>query len=209
LAELLHPAATIGIDLSQPFVQRAANANEALRFEQHDVTVMPLPGAPADLLFDRYLLAHLPAPEAVARAWATQLRGAGARLLLEEIETIDTDIPVFRRYLDIVVAMARFHRTELLVGPTLPTVIPADDTDPVALVVNRTATITPAPATVGRMFSMNLSVWRNDPYAVETCEPAMLDALAVELDDVVTASGAPGSIVWTHRQVAFERRSSS
>lgn len=49
---------------------------------------MPLPGAPADVIYARLLLAHLPDPEAIAQRWRRQL-APGGRLLIEDLDSVD------------------------------------------------------------------------------------------------------------------------
>ena len=87
LKEICRPEILLGVDSSAVFVQSARARLPGVRFETHDVTVNPLPGAPADLIYSRLLLAHLADPLAVARDWASQLRPGGA-LLIEDLEGV-------------------------------------------------------------------------------------------------------------------------
>jgi SAM-dependent methyltransferase len=206
LARTLAPARTVGLERSRAFVARAANevghqfAAGAVAFAKHDVTRLPLPTGPADLLFARYLLAHLADPEARVAAWATQLRPRG-RLLLEEVERIDTQVPALASYLEAAAALLRRGGTELYVGERL-------DRSPtpsgVRRVLSRNVTVAPPTAAVARMFALNLSVWRNHADLATERGAGTLDMLAGELRSLCDSPGS-GEIVWTHRQIAYQR----
>jgi trans-aconitate 2-methyltransferase len=94
LAEVTGAGRTVGIDTSSSFLE-VASATPA-PFVRQDATTVPLPGAPVDLIYCRLLLAHVPDPVAAVRAWATQLT-PGGRLLVDEMEWIDTSIRCWRR----------------------------------------------------------------------------------------------------------------
>jgi trans-aconitate methyltransferase len=68
LAAVLWPRRTIGLDQSASFVTlAAAGAPPEVEFAVHDVTVVPFPCRPADLVFCRFLLSHLADPPGLAR----------------------------------------------------------------------------------------------------------------------------------------------
>ena len=94
----------------------ASPGRRTIEFVEHDVTIVPFPVADADVVFARYLLAHLPDPEALVARWVGQIR-VGGRLLVEEIVSIDTDHPVLGRYVELVIALSAANGTDLLVGP--------------------------------------------------------------------------------------------
>ncbi len=102
--ELLHEtcgaATTIGIDASEDFVAAAQVRLPEFRFETHDVTELPLPGAPADIIYARLLLAHLADPEATTRRWRSQL-APGGRLLIEDLDSVVNPAGPLREYEDI------------------------------------------------------------------------------------------------------------
>src|SRR5688500_11612077 len=68
----------VGLDRSDRFIALArARVIERVQFRVHDVTVIPFPVGPADLLYSRLLLTHLREPEALLGRWASQLRDGG------------------------------------------------------------------------------------------------------------------------------------
>lgn len=101
IAEVLEPDQVVGVERSANFLSKAqASAQEGISFVEHDVTQMPLPhGGEADLIYTRMLLFHLTNPEGAVTDWLAQL-APGGLLLLEEVEQIETEHPVFRAYLE-------------------------------------------------------------------------------------------------------------
>lgn len=87
LHEVCRPNLLVGIDASAPFINEARVRLPEARFETHDAASLPLPGAPADVIYARLLLAHVAEPERVARSWITQL-APGGRLLIEDLEDV-------------------------------------------------------------------------------------------------------------------------
>lgn len=102
LAEELQGEQTIGLDTSDAFIataQRESGAKVNVTYACHDVTQVPFPISPADVLFCRLLLTHIVDPPALIASWATQLRPGGV-ILMEEVEWIHTNSTVFTAYLD-------------------------------------------------------------------------------------------------------------
>jgi trans-aconitate 2-methyltransferase len=106
LLEACRPEATIGLDTSGVFVAGARARLPGVRFEAHDVTALPLPGAPADLIYARLLLAHLAEPRAVAERWRSQL-APGGRLLIEDLEGVDNPPGPLGEYEEVSAAIVR------------------------------------------------------------------------------------------------------
>lgn len=197
VAELCRGARVIGLDASDAFLALADDDIEVMR---HDVTVMPFPVPRADLVYARYLLAHLDEPNACVRAWSTQMR-AGGRLLLEEVEAIEAGPAVFGRYLATVAAMMCDEGHELYVGPSLDTVAVAPGS---RRVFSGLTEVRPTTGEAARMFLPNLGVWRSRPAVRAHADEATLDRLAAELQ-ALTNSESRGEIVWHMRQTVFER----
>jgi trans-aconitate 2-methyltransferase len=106
LHEVCRPEETIGLDTSGAFVAGARARLPGVRFETHDVTALPLPGAPADVIYARLLLAHLAEPEAVAHDWLSQL-APGGRLLIEDLEGVVNPPGPLHDYEDVSASIVR------------------------------------------------------------------------------------------------------
>ncbi len=222
LAECTGARHTVGLEASAAFVARARHDRPAvvtldphrfagrrggdpsgtlsgLSFRDVDVTVLPWPIGPADVVFARYLLAHLPDAAGLIGGWVGQL-APGGRLLVEEIVSIDTEHPVLGRYVQLVTALSAAHGNDLLVGASLGNVpTPAGTT----VVHDEVVRIAPPVATMAGLFGLNLSQWRHDPWAQATLDPAELDTLAEQLAALVEDPPPPGTITWRHRQLAW------
>ena len=106
LRDVIRPKVLVGIDASDAFVGAARTRLPEARFETHDVSRLPLPGAPADLIYARLLLAHIAEPETIARRWVSQL-APGGRLLIEDLEDVINPPGPLRDYEEISAKIVR------------------------------------------------------------------------------------------------------
>ena len=202
LAETLNPSRTVGLDLSSGFVERAApEAPSGVSFRLHDLTKVPFPVGPADLLFCRYLLCHLEEPFGAMGRWATQIH-PGGRLLVEETDSIATDVDVFARYIALQEETLRSQSNELFIGPRLEGEAPPAGLSKRAsdLVEHRVPT-----RDVATMFAMNFVTWSRHPFVKKKLGAEEIRSMQNELDRLRAAAGSGGSNVWQLRQVAYER----
>ena len=87
LAQLTRCRRAVGLDNSASFIALAEQTQtDSVTFQLHDITEVPFPAGLSDLLYCRFLLAHLQDPAGTIDRWGTQLR-QGGRLLIEEVET--------------------------------------------------------------------------------------------------------------------------
>jgi trans-aconitate 2-methyltransferase len=188
---------TIGVDASTAYVGRAGTgAPEGVTFVEHDVTRLPLPGAPAGAIYARLLLAHLADPPSVVARWATQLVPEGV-LLVDDLEAIDTDEPACRAYLEeIAVPVVRSQGGVLFVGPALNAMPDPPRTERVHDAV---ASFAPPAATSARIFAMNLAV------LTERGEIAPRPDLAAELEAIASGRAHGEPVTWRMRQLALRR----
>lgn len=197
LQEVARPERSIGIDASERFVGEARERFPTLEFALHDVTRAPLPAGPAALMYCRMLLTHLPDPEAALQTWTGEL-APGGRLLVDEVESIETSEPVFRDYLAAGDRMIAARGGRLYIGKELDRLA----LDGVAKSGGTGRRHSPPPQLAAMLFRLNLGVWGEAPDApVTRAEQA---ALAEALDQVIARGG--GEITWTMRQIAYEKR---
>jgi len=174
----------MGRDLSARFREVALyGVPTGGEFREHDVSE-PLPGA--DVVYSRFLLPHVTEPLRLVASWVASLK-PGGRMLLDEVEWIETQDGVFRRYLGIVRDRLRVRGQKLEVGRDLSGERPAG----ARIASSRLVRLAPDPARVAQMFSANARAWRDEA-------PLGLDRELVE--------GDRGEIVWGLRQIAYERR---
>jgi SAM-dependent methyltransferase len=199
IAEVLGCRRVVGLDSSPTFVVEAERANEdRLAFRVHDVTRVPFPTGPADLVYARLLCSHLRDPARAVRDWLESLR-PGGRLLLDDVEWIRSAAPAFRRYLDLVEWLLASRGHCLGVGERLDE---AAREAGLALVSNRVRVHRVDPRDAAALFSLNLAELRQNEAVSARLGEAALDALAEELS-ALREGGGP-EITWGLRQLALE-----
>jgi trans-aconitate 2-methyltransferase len=201
LAEAFPSAVVVGIDSSPAFVGEAAAAGaRRCRFAVGDVTRTPLPCAPADLVYGRFLLVHLPDPRAALTAWTGELRPGGA-VVVEEPERIDTDDPDFCRYLELAATVVSDRGGDLYAGRNLVSLAPPPGT---SVALERATALEVAAGAAASIFSLNLGTWGDDPVLRGVARPgetaALLERLRARRSDHRT-----GVIRWHMRQVVMAK----
>jgi trans-aconitate 2-methyltransferase len=194
VAAVLAPRRLVGIDTSDTFLSRARLAVPEATFIHHDLRRPPYPGAPADLIYARYVLGHLGEAERWIATWAAQLTPGGV-LAVEDNEWIATQRPTFARYLDLARHVMASNHADLYPGARLA----AAAAGRLRVLASRVVEVEPASAAVARMFRHNLAAWARRPAALAHREElARLDEELHRLE----GSSARGEIVWGVRQVA-------
>jgi ubiquinone/menaquinone biosynthesis C-methylase UbiE len=190
--------ATVGLDRSEAFVAEARRrAPAGISFAVHDVTSVPFPTGPTDVVYARLLLAHLADVEEVVRRWSTMLTIGGV-LLLDDLEELDAPEPAFRRYLDdVAIAVVRTQGGDLFVGPRLHAMA---DLEGCERVRDEVASFSPPPTLTARVFAMNLAV------LTERGETLPRPDLAEALDGI-SSGGLASPATWWVRQLAWRRTS--
>lgn len=202
LADTLKPERTLGLDNSEHFVSLASKDNpEDISFLTHDITSVPFPEAPADLLYCRLLLTHLPDAMAIIDKWGMQLKPGGL-LLMEEVDWIRTDHPVFSFYLSIVEAMLLDKSGELYIGPLLNEMM---DTERLR---RRESSVRRLPVLTHRaagMFHLNIQSWKQQPFIQDNYSVSTIENLQKDLCELSNNRSDPVEIEWGMRQIVLER----
>jgi trans-aconitate 2-methyltransferase len=202
LAEATHCVRAIGLDSSEHFLTLAArSASERISFVRHDVTQIPFPTGPSDLISCRMLLTHLQDPLSAIKCWVTQLRPQGL-LLLEEVDWIRTEHALFRSYLDIVATVLEQHANQLYIGPLL------EKQRMVHGLKRRMSRVYHVPVSTAQaasLFSLNIHSWKNLPFVQKRYPASMIHQLERELRELTETSTRIGEIEWGMRQLAYER----
>ena len=198
LADVCRPARTVGLERSPQFAElaRRRHGGPTVEFAVHDVTRVPFPVGPADVVFARLLLAHLPDPLGLVARWRSQLAPGGV-LVLDEIESMATPPGPLRRYEDLVVALVAAEGGAMYVGPILAG-LGGDD---------RCPEVDVDAARAARMYGMNLATWRHEARRRGLAGDAELDRLADDLAQLADApgSGSGGEVVhWVLRQLVVK-----
>ena len=202
LADTTHAIHTIGLDSSAHFLILASqNTSERISFMRHDVTQIPFPTGLSDLISCRMLLTHLQNPPSTIERWSTQLRPQGL-LLLEEVEWIQTNHPLFRSYLDIVAAMLEQQANQLYIGPLLDTLQMGNG---LRRSMSRVFHLPVSTAQAATMFYLNVHAWKNLPFIQTQYTAGMIDQIEQDLQELAETSTSEGEIDWGMRQLAYEQ----
>jgi trans-aconitate 2-methyltransferase len=193
----------VGLDNSPRFIALAQQTKtETVSFHLHDIASVPFPVQPADLIYCRLLLTHLKEPRAAIAAWATQLRRGGL-LLMEEVEWIETNHPVFRPYIDIVDALLRHQSNDLYIGRALNRY---GETAPLTRRRSDVRRLRVANHRAAAMFVLNAQVWKTHPFITTRYSSTTITALQEQLESLAKTPSPASEIEWGMRQVVFERR---
>ena len=187
LNDVCRPRSLIGIDSSGTFVEAARDLLPGVRFETHDVGVNPLPGAPADLIYSRLLLAHMADPLGVARAWLNQLHPGGSLLVEDLEEVIDPPGPL-REYERVSAEIVRSGGGVMYAGALLA------DLGGVARRVEVSGSF------AAQIYLFNVRRWRETPDLPVADD--QLGDLEMGLTEVVDHDHGT-SVAWIVRQVAI------
>lgn len=196
LTSCFRGATVVGVDRSPAFVAEAASIVPEAGFHVADVVADDLPGSPADLVYARFVLAHLPVQAEVLARW-TRLLAPGGRLVVEETEDIATQDDMFLTYLELVTAAVAGRGGRLHAGPDLPAAAAATGLD---VVRDEVVALEASVGEAATMFSLNLRTLRDDPVARAHMAPEELEALAAGLE---ARRGDPDrtTIGWRIRQL--------
>jgi SAM-dependent methyltransferase len=201
LAEETGSSRVVGLDASPHFIELASANAPDLAFLCHDLTQTPFPTGAGDLLFCRMLLTHLQDPASILARWTTQLRPGGL-LLLDEVEWIHSERPLFRTYLGIVEAMLGQQANQLYIGPQLAQM--AVD-GPVQRQLSRVYHLPVSSRQAATMFSLNMPAWKSHPFIQTHYAANLLEQLEQELLDLSMHATAEDEITWGMRQIAYQR----
>jgi trans-aconitate methyltransferase len=97
LAQALKYDKVYGLDSASHFLKMAREKFKQFTFIEHDVTKTPFP-VRADVMYSRFLLSHLRDVVSLINRWTGELLDSGI-LIIEELEDIDSEVPVFQKYI--------------------------------------------------------------------------------------------------------------
>ncbi|HVX95580.1 MAG TPA: methyltransferase domain-containing protein [Polyangia bacterium] len=205
VARIVGAPVTIGLDSSARYLAAArarVGESSGLTFAEHDITRVPFPAPAADLLYGRFILTHLAGGTALLDRWAEAAQ-PGARLALEEVDTLDADDAVLQRYYGLLEAMQSAHGQRTYIGRELWT-LAASSGFRLERLVRRPV---PLPAAfVARLHALNFETWRREPFVTSTVEAAELDRLGADLAELASGARAAAPVRWVLAQAVLRRR---
>ncbi len=192
----------VGLDSSPRLLARARRqAPRGVVFAEHDITTVPFPAPPADLVYGRFIVTHLAAPERALAGW-THAAAAHGRLALEETAGVSSEDPTLARYYGLVEQMQAAHGQRMHVGRDL-----ADLGRRAGWVVEsfQLAPVTLPSPVAARLHALNFRTWRHDPFIAATVPAAELNALGASLDDLAAGVRPGAPACWQIAQVILRK----
>ena len=123
-------------------------------------------------------------------------------LVIEEVEAIDTEIPVFQKYLGITASLLSSQGTDLYIGKTLGS---ADYSSEV--VCNELATIAVANSLAAAWFYPNtVTIWDEDEFITKNYSPSQRKDISDELAKIIESNDHKQEITWKMRRVVLKRK---
>ncbi len=152
-------------------------------------------------MFGRFVLTHLQDPKSAIELWISQLRPGGI-LIVEEVESIESDIPEFVTYLEILQSMLAHQGNSLYVGAQIGTITEFGNAQ---LKSNDVAYLGVSPSRAARMFQMNLSTIRKSEFVRGRIGSEPLERLDQDLLELIRVGSGNPAVRWGLRQMALER----
>jgi trans-aconitate 2-methyltransferase len=189
-----------GLDSSPAFLKMAAERLPQCTFVEHDVTRAPFP-VRAEIMYVRFLLSHLRDVVDLVNLWTTQLE-PGGRLLIDELEGIDTDVPVFKDYLAVNEALVASQGASLYVGSLL-----AAGEYGAHILLNECVELPVPNGTVATWFLPNtLTVWKEDPFVLERVLPSRREEISSEIRRIKESGDPREGNTWQMRRLVLQKR---
>ena len=193
-------ADTYGLDNSEEFLEMSAVRFQRCTFMKHDVTRAPFP-IQADIMYVRFLLSHLVNPIALVNTWITQLN-TGGLLLIEEVESIQTEVQVFMTYLAINEGMIANQGASLYIGRELSK--GKYDAD---VLLNDRVEIPVANCQAATWFIPNtMTVWNENEYVLERLSASERERIRKELSQLQAQQDKRSNITWRMRRLVLRSR---
>jgi trans-aconitate 2-methyltransferase len=191
---------TYGLDRSAEFLAGAGARFPHCRFVEHDVTAIPFP-VTADVIYVRFVLSHLLNPVTLVNDWSSQLTPGGI-LLIEEVEAIDTEIDVFRRYLASSEVLVASQGARLFVGGEL-----AEGVYDEEVLLNDCADLPVPDSLAAEWFLPNTrTVWRESSCLIDRLGMAEIEAISEELECLMSSGEQRSHVTWHMRRLVLRRR---
>ncbi|HEX2905829.1 MAG TPA: methyltransferase domain-containing protein [Phototrophicaceae bacterium] len=201
LAQATGCAQVYGLDRADYFIQMAAARFPNYTFIQHDLTQLPFP-VQADVMYVRFVLSHLSDAVQTVNHWVTALKPGGL-LFIDETETVETEVAVFRRYLALNAGMIATQGANLWIGPQL-----AAGQYAAEVVASTCETFAVTNHLAATWFLPNIqTVWQTDAYVQGQLAPDERQAIAAEVAQIKASGDTQLQNRWNLRRLVLRRKS--
>lgn len=199
LKEATNCRRTYGLDSSSEFLEIARQQFGYCTFLEHDITQVPFPVNP-DVMYARFLLCHLRDPLKVIHTWTAQLRPEGL-LFIEEMDTIETDLEVFRVYLSMAEGIIATQGASLYVGNILAEVEYEEE-----VLFNEQILLEVADCQAATWFFPNTqTIWNKNTYVLDHLSLEERKSIGDELKKLKEKKGSTSNITWKMRRLVIRK----
>ena len=187
-----------GMDNSEDFLIKAMDRFADCIFIRHDVNNTPFP-IRADMIYMRFVLSHMPNPVRLINKWINELNDGGL-VLIEEMETIDTDVNVFKEYLSVNRGLVASNGADLFVGRNLSK--GRYDAD---ILYNECIDLPVRNSDAASMFYPNtISIWEKEKYALENCSSGRRKEISSGIKEIMDSKDKRIGITWKMRRIVLK-----
>lgn len=200
LADAADCVETYGLDNSPDFLESASARFQDLHFLRHDLTQVPFPVA-GDVMYARFVLCHLPNPLDLITAWSSQLRPGGL-LFIDEIDTIETRMPVFATYLDVAQGIVGSQHGSLYLGGILSSACRGAE-----VLHNECTTLSVPNRQAASWFLPNArTVWNVNEWVSSNIAIATRRTVVEELERLMSSQDSHSDITWRLRSIVLKNK---
>jgi SAM-dependent methyltransferase len=190
----------VGYERSPRYIAKAQALYPNLTFAQQDVLKPPYVHRNADLVYSRFLLTHLDAPETAIAHWTSLLKPNGL-LVLEETAHLASPLEEFQEYYALVAEMQTYYGQELYIGRKLDAFARRMKLN---IKLSRQRSFAIPAQRMARLHAMNLTTWKQDPYMIHAHPSAKLDQLFVRLERISNSNETVAPVTSTIAQLVVE-----
>ncbi|MFA5864911.1 MAG: methyltransferase domain-containing protein [Phycisphaerae bacterium] len=199
LRQTLCGAKVSGLDNSENFLKLAREKFPKCNFLQHDVTRRPFPLQP-NVMYERFLLPHLKNAVNLVNAWLGELLPGGF-LFIDELEAIDTNVPVFQQYLAINAGLVRSQDANLFVGKIL-----AAGAYTAKVLYNEPIRLPVCNSLAAKWFYPNtVTIWEKEKFILDTVPAEQRKQISSDLAKIQESNDGKRDIVWTMRRMVLHK----
>jgi trans-aconitate 2-methyltransferase len=188
-----------GFDNSKEMLEYAKKHFKHCCFILHDIKNFPFPIKP-NFMYVRFLLSHMKNVTELVNKWLNELKKNGC-LFIEEVEDIDTDVDVFKKYLSINRGLVASEGAVLYVGKILFT----GDYDAEVL-YNEKISLPVRNSTAASWFYPNtVTIWEKEKYVLKNLSEEKRKRISNELLRILKEDDASSNITWYMRRVLLRK----
>jgi len=188
-----------GFDNSKEMLKYARKQFNHCRFMLHDATDFPFPVKP-EFLYVRFLLSHMKNVINLVNNWLNELKKDGW-LFIEETEDLDTDIEVFKKYLQINRGLVASTGAVLYVGEIL-----SKGEYNAEVLYNEKIFLPVSNSTAASWFYPNtITIWKKEEHTLKNFSAEERKHISNELLRILKKNDKNSNITWHMRRILLRK----